>query len=119
MGNNMVLGRLTGDNKSFLPSQIEDKKKKRSRVEETCYSLVVREMRLSVMSGKYMLLGGVGVICDAAWEAATMMCSVWPALQLGFSDTVINQKKISIRMLKKNQMMHHKTKCYSLIQTAG
>lgn len=28
MGNNMVLGRLTGDNKSFLPSQIEDKKKK-------------------------------------------------------------------------------------------
>lgn len=66
MGNNMVLGRLTGDNKSFLPSHIKGKKKRRSRVEETYYSLVVRGMRLSVMSGKYLLLGGVGVIRDAA-----------------------------------------------------
>lgn len=31
MGNNMVLGRLTGDNKSFLPSHIKGKKKKKKQ----------------------------------------------------------------------------------------
>lgn len=49
----------------FLPSEAE---KKRSRVDEGCYSPVAKGVRLSVASGEYWLLGGVGVICDTHWK---------------------------------------------------